>query len=148
MCCHISCRSLQAATTYWSGIPTVHQSQPSTPAASPLPGLTGLVLMAPHVFVEDISVDGIKNRPATPGTTTDLRDRLRRHHGKNVDTAFLGWNDSWLHPGFRTWDITGFLPLIIAPVLAIQGRDDDYGTLAQLGRDRTILRRPGHKADS
>lgn len=99
--------------------------------SKPLPGLTGLVLMAPHVFVEDISINGIRTA-RDAWTTTDLRDRLKRHHGENVDVAFLGWNDSWLHPGFRAWDITGFLPLIIAPVLAVQGRNDDYGTLAQL----------------
>ena len=99
--------------------------------SKPLAGLKGLVLMAPHVFVEDISIDGIK-AARDAWTTTDLRDRLARHHSDNVDIAFLGWNDSWLHPEFRVWDITGFLPLIIVPVLAVQGRDDDYGTLAQL----------------
>ncbi len=99
--------------------------------SNPAAGLKGLVLMAPHVFVEDISIDGIE-AARQAWETTDLRDRLKRHHGDNVDIAFLGWNDSWLDPDFRAWDITGFLPLIMAPVLAIQGRDDDYGTLAQL----------------
>lgn len=97
----------------------------------PLAGLKGLVLMAPHVFVEDISIAGIRTAREA-WQTTNLRERLQRHHGDNVDIAFLGWNDSWLNPGFRNWDITGFLPLIIAPVLAVQGRDDDYGTLDQL----------------
>ena len=83
-------------------------------------------------FVEDISIEGIRGQRGTRGITTDLRSRLERHHGTNVDNAFLGWNDSWLHPDFRKWDITGFLPLITVPVLAVQGRDDDYGTLAQL----------------
>ncbi len=99
--------------------------------SSPVPGLQGLVLMAPHVFVEDISITGIETA-RDAWNTTNLRDRLQRHHGDNVDIAFLGWNDSWLHPDFRRWDITGFLPLITAPVVAIQGRDDDYGTLAQI----------------
>ncbi|WP_108880146.1 alpha/beta fold hydrolase [Anderseniella sp. Alg231-50] len=99
--------------------------------SKPHAGLKGLVLMAPHVFVEDISIAGIRTA-RDAWETTNLRDRLKRHHGDNVDTAFLGWNDSWLNPGFRDWDITGFLPLITAPVLAVQGRDDDYGTLAQL----------------
>ncbi|MEO1160779.1 MAG: alpha/beta hydrolase, partial [Pseudomonadota bacterium] len=99
--------------------------------SKPLAGLKGLVLMAPHMFVEDISIEGIR-AARVAWETTNLRDRLKRHHGDNVDVAFLGWNDSWLDPGFRTWDITCFLPLIMAPVLAIQGRDDDYGTLAQL----------------
>ncbi len=99
--------------------------------SKPAPGLKGLVLMAPHVVVEDISIVGIETA-RDAWNTTNLRDRLMRHHGDNVDIAFLGWNDAWLDPGFRSWDITGFLPLIMAPVLAIQGRDDDYGTLAQI----------------
>jgi len=99
--------------------------------SKPLPGLKALVLLAPHVFVEDISVEGIR-AARHAWQTTDLRNRLERHHGENVDTAFLGWNDSWLHPDFRKWDITEYLPLITAPVLAVQGRNDDYGTLAQL----------------
>lgn len=97
----------------------------------PLPGLKGLVLLAPHVIVEDISIKGIR-AARQAWNTTDLRTRLQRHHGDNVDNAFLGWNDAWLHPGFRKWDITEFLPSISVPVLAVQGRDDEYGTLAQL----------------
>ena len=99
--------------------------------STPLAGLRALVLLAPHVVVEDISIEGIE-AARKAWDTTNLRQRLQRHHGTNVDTAFLGWNDSWLHPDFRKWDITAFLPLITVPVLAVQGRDDDYGTLAQL----------------
>ncbi len=99
--------------------------------SKPLAGLKALVLMAPHVFVEDASIDGIA-AARDAWIKTDLRDKLKRHHGENVDVAFLGWNDSWLHPDFRAWDITGFLPSITVPVLAVQGRDDAYGTLAQL----------------
>ncbi|MEM7635191.1 MAG: alpha/beta fold hydrolase, partial [Pseudomonadota bacterium] len=76
--------------------------------SKPLAGLKGLVLMAPHVFVENISIEGIRTAREA-WQTTNLRERLQRHHGDNVDIAFLGWNDSWLDPGFRTWDITGFL---------------------------------------
>lgn len=94
-------------------------------------GLKGLVLMAPHVFVEDISIEGIRAARAA-WNTTKLRDHLKRHHGNNVDCAFHGWNDSWLDPDFRPWDITKYLPQIMVPILAIQGRDDDYGTLAQI----------------
>jgi pimeloyl-ACP methyl ester carboxylesterase len=118
----------------------------------PMPGLDGLVLMAPHVFVEDISIEGIK-AARKAWETTDLRDRLKRHHGGNVDSAFLGWNDSWLHPDFRQWDVTEFLPNISVPMLAIQGRDDDYGTQAQIDAiaeesggpvARLVLERCGH----
>ena len=98
---------------------------------APSPGLKGLVLMAPHVFVEDISIAGIE---AARGAWEKhgLRERLERHHGGNTDCAFLGWNGAWLDPGFRSWNIEQFLPSINVPSLLIQGRDDEYGTLAQI----------------
>jgi pimeloyl-ACP methyl ester carboxylesterase len=97
----------------------------------PQPGLKGLVLMAPHVFVEDISIAGIE-AAREAWEHGGLRERLARHHGPNVDCAFLGWNGAWLDPGFRSWNIEGFLPAIKVPCLLIQGRDDEYGTLAQV----------------
>src|SRR6266852_5276274 len=63
--------------------------------------------------------------------TTDLRQRLARYHA-DVDSAFRGWNDIWLDPAFRTWNIEDVLPGVRCPVLAIQGADDEYGTLAQI----------------
>ena len=93
--------------------------------------ILGLVLEAPHVFVEDLSVESIaKARDAY--RTTDLRARLAKYHGANVDVAFRGWNDAWLDPGFRDWNIESHLPDIEVPVLVIQGRDDPYGTRAQV----------------
>jgi len=97
----------------------------------PQPGLKGLVLMAPHVFVEDISLAGI-DAAREAWEHGGLRERLARHHGPNVDCAFLGWNGAWLDPGFRSWNIEQFLPSINVPSLLIQGRDDEYGTLAQI----------------
>ena len=90
----------------------------------------GLVLEAPHVFVEDVSVASIEEARIAY-ETTDLRQRLKRYHA-NVDSAFRGWNDIWLHPDFRAWNVTEFLPAIACAVLAIQGAEDEYGTLAQL----------------
>jgi pimeloyl-ACP methyl ester carboxylesterase len=90
----------------------------------------GLVLLAPHVFVEDRSIAGIEAaKQAYDGG--DLRRRLARHHD-DVDGAFRGWNDVWLSPAFRSWDITSYLPSIACPVLVVQGGDDAYGTLAQV----------------
>ncbi len=97
----------------------------------PQPGLEGLVLMAPHVFVEDISITGIE-AARTAWQAGNLRDRLMRHHGSNVDCAFLGWNGAWLDPAFRQWNIERYLKAITVPSLLIQGRDDEYGSLAQL----------------
>jgi pimeloyl-ACP methyl ester carboxylesterase len=90
----------------------------------------GLVLMAPHVFVEEVSVASIEEARAAY-RTTDLPRRLGRHH-EHVDEAFYGWNDVWLHPDFRAWNIEEYLPGIACPTLLIQGEGDEYGTIAQL----------------
>ena len=90
----------------------------------------GLVLMAPHVFVEDITVAAIA-QAKTAFETTDLAVKLGRYHEDAVG-AFRGWNDIWLHPDFRAWNIESCLPGITAPALLIQGEDDQYGTMAQV----------------
>jgi pimeloyl-ACP methyl ester carboxylesterase len=91
----------------------------------------GLVLMAPHVFCEDVSVASIAEaREAFEHG--DLRARLERYHGANTDCAFRGWSDAWLDPAFRRWNLESFLPGIHVPVLVIQGEEDPYGTLAQV----------------
>ena len=88
------------------------------------------IAMAPHVIVEDISVRAIE-QARDAWTTTDLRSRLARYHD-DVDTAFWQWNDIWLDTAFRDFDIRAECRRIRAPVLAIQGRDDAYGTLRQI----------------
>jgi pimeloyl-ACP methyl ester carboxylesterase len=98
--------------------------------------LAGVVAMAPHVFVEDLSVASIEAAKVAY-ETTDLRARLARYHD-DVDSAFRGWNRIWLHPDFRAWNIEAVLAKIDCPVLAIQGEDDEYGTMAQV---RAIERR-------
>jgi pimeloyl-ACP methyl ester carboxylesterase len=92
--------------------------------------VAGLVLIAPHVVVEDVSVASIA-AARDAYATTDLRDRLARYHD-DVDATFRGWNDVWLSPAFRSWDITGRLAAITAPVLVVQGDDDPYGTTHQV----------------
>jgi pimeloyl-ACP methyl ester carboxylesterase len=92
----------------------------------------GVIAMAPHVMVEDISIRSIEAAKAafeTPG----LREKLGRHHS-HPDSAFWGWNDIWLHPEFRAWNIEEYLPRIHCPVLAIQGEEDEYGTMRQVER--------------
>jgi len=96
------------------------------------PPLAGLVLMAPHVMVEEISVTSIAAAKVAY-ETTDLRAKLGRYHA-DVDSAFWGWNGIWLDPEFRHWNIEEYLPRIVCPVLAIQGEDDEYGTMEQLRR--------------
>lgn len=102
-------------------------------AAAEAPGpIEALVLEAPHVFVEEISLATIRERAlAFADPEGDLRRRLSRHHA-DVDAAFHGWSDVWLDPGFRTWNIEEYLARVACPVLLIQGQDDQYGTLAQI----------------
>lgn len=89
-----------------------------------------LVLLAPHVFVEDLSVASIAEAK-TSFATTNLSEKLGRHH-RDAARTFWGWNDIWLHPDFRRWNIEEFLPRITCPILAIQGLEDQYGTMAQV----------------
>jgi pimeloyl-ACP methyl ester carboxylesterase len=92
--------------------------------------VSALVLEAPHVFVEDVTIASIEQAKAAY-RASDLAGRLARYHG-DPDHAFWGWNDIWLDPAFRSWTIEAYLPGVRSPVLAIQGADDEYGTLAQL----------------
>lgn len=92
--------------------------------------LAGAVVIAPHVFVEDISVENI-TAAKVAYETTDLRAKLSRYHA-DVDSAFYGWNDIWLNPAFRRWSIIDVLPSIQCPLLAVQAHDDRYGTMAQV----------------
>ena len=115
-------------------------SFPAMPRPSPQEGpgapghagttLLGLVTIAAHFFVEDLNIASIRQIAASY-ETGDLRQRLARYH-RDVEAAFRGWNDAWLDPRFRAFDITGFLPAIQAPILALQGADDPYGTEDQL----------------
>lgn len=96
--------------------------------------LAGLVIAAPHVLVEDITIAGIR-RTVAAWHATDLRQRLARHHcAKNVDAVFAAWHGIWLDPAFRDWNVESCLPAISCPVLALQGEDDEYTTLAQFDR--------------
>jgi len=92
--------------------------------------IRGLILMAPHFFNEDICVAEItKARDAY--LHGDLKPRLAKYHN-DVDGAFLGWADTWLDPGFKDWNVSEAIDYLRIPVLALQGRDDQYGTLAQV----------------
>lgn len=113
--------------------------------------VAGVVALAPHVFVEAMCVENIadvRERYRTSG----LRDRLAKYHAR-VDDAFLGWADIWLDPRFLSWSIESLIGQITAPMLLIQGKQDEYGTLAQLDRiaaeaksptERLVLDACGH----
>jgi pimeloyl-ACP methyl ester carboxylesterase len=91
--------------------------------------VAGLVLMAPHVFVEDLTVDSIAAIKEV-WKTSDMGNRLGRYH-RDAEHTFWGWNDIWLLPEFKQWNIEAFVPRITVPMLVIQGLDDEYGTSAQ-----------------
>ena len=98
--------------------------------------VAGVIALAPHVFVEDLSIESIERTRQTYLATTDtqgssLRVKLARYHD-DPDSAFWGWNDIWLDPAFRSWNIEAMLPAITKPVLAVQGEDDEYGTMTQV----------------
>jgi pimeloyl-ACP methyl ester carboxylesterase len=99
-------------------------------AASFPDAVAGVVAVAPHIFVEDVSIASIA-AARDAYRSTDLRARLARYHD-DPDSAFFGWNDIWLDPGFRDWSIEPVLDRLQCPILAVQGEDDEYGTLAQV----------------
>lgn len=92
--------------------------------------LSGVIVLAPHIMVEDFTLTSIEQARATY-QQTNLRDKLARYHD-DPDSAFWGWNNIWLHPPFRQWSIEDELTHIQCPILAVQGLDDEYGTLAQI----------------
>jgi pimeloyl-ACP methyl ester carboxylesterase len=98
----------------------------------------GVVLIAAHFIVEDINIASIAAIKSSY-EQGDLRQRLARYH-RDVDMAFYGWNGAWLDPRFRNFDITDYIGRIRVPLLALQGEDDPYGTVAQF----QVLQRTAH----
>ena len=92
--------------------------------------LAGLIVMAPHILVEEVTVSQIE-QARSAYLHTDLRERLARYHDQ-PDSAFGGWNTIWLDARFRDWSIESELAAIACPLLAVQGLDDPYGTLEQI----------------
>ncbi len=113
---------------------------------------SGLILEAPHLFVERESIEAIAAIGARYRSDAAFRERIGRHH-RNGERTFFGWNDIWLHRSFRNWNIEEYVARITAPILAVQGSGDEYGTLEQVTRvatlargdlDRVLLSRCGH----
>lgn len=93
--------------------------------------IQGIITEGAHVFVEDVTLAGIRDAKKT-FKNTDLKTKLIRHHGDKVDALFDAWTETWLTPEFKTWNIEGFLKQIECPVLTIYGEKDEYGTLLQV----------------
>ncbi len=96
----------------------------------------GIIVMAPHLFVEDVSIRSIRQAREVY-LKTDMREKLGRYHA-DPDSAFWGWNDVWLSPAFASWNIEDEVCAITAPILAMQGVDDEYGTLEQIRRIHSL----------
>lgn len=90
----------------------------------------GVAVLAPHEFVEDITLAGIR---AARGVweSSDWPQKLARYH-HDAPRVFSDWNATWLSPAFRDWNIEAYLPRIACPVLALQGEDDEYATMRQI----------------
>ena len=100
--------------------------------------VAGVIALAPHILVEDLSITSIE-AARQAYLHTNFRQRLARYH-EDLDSAFWGWNRIWLHPAFRDWSIERDIASIRCPLLAIQGLDDAYGTLKQIhGIARHVL---------
>lgn len=91
----------------------------------------GAAILSPHVYVEDVTLAGIREAKLAY-EAGGLRPRLARFHGENVDGAFYGWCDTWLNPAFRDWNVEAVLPAVRIPLLVIQGEDDAYGGVEQV----------------
>lgn len=92
--------------------------------------VSAIAVAAPHIFVEDITLKGIRDAQLA-WEKTDLERRLGRHH-RDPSSVFHSWNETWLSPEFRDWNIEDQVARITCPVLAIQGTDDEYGSLEQI----------------
>lgn len=101
-------------------------------ASQPHTQIKGVIALAPHLFVEDVSIDSIRQARETY-LSTDLKSKLARYHD-DPDSAFWGWNDIWLSDAFRRWNIEAEVSNVTVPILAIQGENDEYGSLEQIRR--------------
>jgi pimeloyl-ACP methyl ester carboxylesterase len=95
--------------------------------------ILGLITEGAHIFVEDLTVKGIREA-IDLYKTTDLKKKLEKYHGNKTDAMFWAWAETWTNAMFRIWNIEHFLPSIKCPALIIQGEDDEYGTLRQVER--------------
>ena len=100
-------------------------------AAQQCKPVVGVITEAAHIFVEDLTLAGVR-RAVYAFETGALRSKLNRYHRDNTEAVFRRWASKWLSPGFRAWNIRALLPQISCPLLVIQGEADEYGTVAQV----------------
>ena len=93
--------------------------------------IKGIITEGAHVFVEEITLKGIR-AAVLSYQTTNLREKLEKYHGDKADAVFKAWTETWLSESFKNWDVTHFLPQINCPSLIIQGDEDEFGTAKQV----------------
>lgn len=98
--------------------------------------VAGVIVLAPHLFVEELTIQSIV-QARDQYRVGELRERLSRYHA-DVDSAFYGWNTIWLKPEFKHWSIEDEVAKIQCPILAIQGEQDPYGTMEQVRKIKTL----------
>ncbi|MCP2029508.1 pimeloyl-ACP methyl ester carboxylesterase [Flavobacterium sp. HSC-32F16] len=97
-----------------------------------------VICEAAHIFVEDITLNGIREAVQTY-QTTNLPQKLQKYHGNKTETVFKAWTETWLRNDFKNWNIEYLLPEIISPLLFIQGENDEYGTLDQVNKTTALV---------
>lgn len=112
-------------------------------ARHPGPAL-GIITEAAHVFVEEVTREGIR-QALTAYRTGDLKARLQKYHGPGLDALFRRWTDTWLSDLFAAWNVEALLDKVHCPVLAIQGEADEYGTTAQVA---SIVEKAGGRSEA
>lgn len=99
-----------------------------------------IITVGAHIFVEEITLEGIRVAEQAY-KTTNLKEKLEKYHGDNTEALFHAWTDTWQNESFRNWNIEHFLPGIVCPALIIQGEEDEFGTLKQV--ERTVAQISG-----
>lgn len=103
--------------------------------------ILGIIVEGVHVFVEEVTLIGIREA-VNSYQTSDLKSKLERYHGNKTDELFWAWTKTWTNEKFRNWNIDNFLPLINCPSMVIQGENDEFGTLEQV--EKTVMQTTGH----
>ncbi|MCL9805562.1 alpha/beta hydrolase [Flavobacterium amniphilum] len=93
--------------------------------------IAGIITEGAHIFVEDITVNGIKEAIQLY-QETDLKSKLEKYHGDKTEDMFMAWADTWTTDEFKSWNIEHFLPAVKCPAFIIQGEEDEYGSLKQV----------------
>ncbi len=103
-----------------------------------------IVAESSHIFMEPVTLRGI-NQAINDYQHNGLREKLKKYHGEKTDSMFYSWANVWTSEETSGWSIELILPEIKAPVLAIQGEDDNYATALQTETITSSVKGPSQK---